>query len=315
MIDGDDIINIAVETGYRVSVCDDAAPKEWNNTFSVHSCPNDKWKTYVCSQNGFIKVIDTNPLKKKDIIATLRPTLPESNDSDTDTPPPPPPPPPLLSPAQEDDVYFQVQFRKFSAIIVDRKSATSVPEARPITQHWDKMCLIPHRPGEALFLIGVSKTLYYSAFPGECSELAKSPLTAYVKRRNPGFTYGTPVVEIMHHNSRITSVEVSPKNGHFLATGDEDGYVKVLMLIRPKHLFHTIDSRNTEEMNFLLKSNKEQQQGIRMHNGPIFSLCWVNAMNTSEKKEIDEMKEALGSADDELKLYLVSGSADRCVKV
>ena len=296
MIDGDDIINIAVETGYRISVCDDKAPKAWKNTFSVHSCPNDKWKTYLCSQNGFIKVVDTNPLKKQDTSGAVV----ESDDKPS---------------ATHNDVYFQVQFRKFSAVIVDRKAAMSLPEARAITQHWDKMCLIPHRPGEALFLIGVSKTLYYSAFPGECSAQAKSPLTAYVKRRNPGFTYGTPVVEIMHHNSRITSVEVSPKTGHFLATGDEDGYVKVLMLIRPKHLFHTIDSRNTQEMNFLLKSGKEQQHGVHMHNGPIFSLCWVNAMNTTEEKELDEMREALGDAEDEQRQYLVSGSADRCVKV
>lgn len=295
MIDGDDIINIAVETGYRISVCDEKAPKEWKNTFSVHACPNNKWKSYIVSQNGFIKVVDSDPKKKKDVAAI--------SESDNQSSP------------SSNEVYFQIQFRKFSAIIVDRKSAASLPEAHPITQHWDKMCLIPHRPGEALFLIGVSKTLYYSAFPGECSEQAKSPLTAYVKRRNPGFTYGTPVVEIAHHNSRITSVEVSPRTGHFLATGDEDGYVKVLMLIRPRHLFHTIESRNTEELHFLLKSVNDQQQGIHMHNGPIFSMCWVNEMNTTEHKEVNELKEALGDADDEYKQYLVTGSADRCVKV
>jgi hypothetical protein len=297
MIDGDDIINIAVETGYRISVCDDTAPKVWNNTFAVHPCPNDKWKTFICSQNGFTRVIDSNPNKK----TTTTNLQNLKGEGDTDTP-------------ANEDIYFQIQFRKFSAIIVDRKAAMALPEARPILQHWDKMSLIPHRPGEVLFLIGVSKTLYYSAFPGECSSLAKSPLTAYVKRRNPGFAYGTPVVEIMHHNARITTLEVLPKTGQFLATGDEDGYVKVIMLIRPKHLFHTIESRNTHELNFLFKSVKEQQNGIRMHNGPIFSICWVDSMSTEEKL-FDEMKEALGNADDEQRQYLVSGSADRCVKV
>jgi hypothetical protein len=298
MIDGDDIINIAVETGYRISVCDSAtASKQWNNTFAVHKCPNSNAnlnsnKKYICSQNGFIKIIDTEIEKEKE----------KEN---------------------ENGIYYQVQFRKFSAIIPERRPSglssesvsNPVPEARAVTQHWDKMALIPHRPGEVLFLIGVSKTLFYSAFPGECSVLAKSPLTAHVKRRNVGFSYGTPVVEIAHHNVRITTVEVTPKTGQFLATGDEDGFVKVMMLIRPKHLFHTIESRSIDNLNFQCKSLSVQQNGIRMHNGPIFSLIWIESMSTVQAAH-NELKEYLGDdEEDEQRQYLVSGSADRCVKV
>ena len=299
MIDGDDIINIAIETGYRISVCNKNDIKKWNNTFSSNLCPNNKRKIYYCSQNGLIKLINQKVTDKNENDVILSSTSDNKVNEEE---------------SNNNEIYFHLLFRKFSAITPDRKTAMATPEARPILQHWDKMCLIPHRPGEVLFLIGVSKTLYYSAFPGECSPVAKSPLTAYVKRRNPGFAYGTPVVEIVHHNVRITCAEVLPKTGNFLATGDENGFVKVMMLIRPRHLHHTIDSRNTHQLNFRFKSVTEQTTGIRMHNGPIFALRWVKSMNFEEKM-FDEMKEALGEEDDEQKEYLVSGSADRCVKV
>lgn len=91
--------------------------------------------------------------------------------------------------------------------------------------------------------------------------------------------------------------------------------MKILMLIRPKHLFHTVESRSTEGLNFQFRDPREQQEGVKMHKGPIFSLCWVGAMGREGEKERDDLREALGDEDDEQKGFLVSGSADRCVRV
>jgi len=64
----------------------------------------------------------------------------------------------------------------------------------------------------------------YSALPGTSASLAKNTST-----HSSEFAYGAPVLELVQHACRITSVGVSHK-GNLLATGDEQGNVKVMLL-------------------------------------------------------------------------------------
>jgi WD40 repeat protein len=255
MIDGDEIITIASETGYRLCLREKNAEAPPSSNFSVCWCPNNPKCYYACTMDGYVNCTDT------------------SKNSETG---------------------FEILFRKFSGT-----AEKIIDPGRRISLHWDKMCLIPKRPGDVLFLLGVAKCLFYSAFPGSLS-----PMSASVHSCCPGFTYGTPVMELLTHTSRITAVSVSPC-GHIVATGDENGYIKMIILNRPDRLKHTINKRHTEEINFAFEEEVLNGTGIRCHTGPIFSLEWMSPMSD----------EPYNPKSENLSFGLATGSSDRCVRM
>ena len=261
MIDGDEIITIASETGFRLCLCDDSA--ECDQYFSSTWCPNNKDSLYACSMDGYVRHSNT-------VTSTTK--------------------------------KYEILFRKFCG-----SGDNHIEPARRVSLHWDKMCMIPTRPGDVLFLLGVAKTLYYSAFPGSLS-----PMAASVHSCSPGYTYGTPVMEFLSHTSRITAVEVSPC-GHAVATGDANGYVKMIILNRPTSLQYTINKRHTEQFNFAFENAQLNSTGIRCHTGPVFSLRWLQTMASGN----DDASSELDSYTDSVKLSFsfASGSCDRSVRM
>jgi len=270
MIDGDDIISIASETGYRLCSCDNTACPPSTPSFSTAWCPNDRNIYYSCTRNGFCKAVNTT----KNTVCT-----------------------------------YEVLFRQFSATLDQ-----DIQPGRHISLHWDKMSLIPSRPGELLFLLGVSKCLYYTAFPGSVS-----PLAVCIQNSSTGFTYGTPVLEIVSHACRITAVEVSQR-GHILATGDEQGRVKLMMLCRPDSLKHTISRKSLDALCFGMVDGELDTQGVQCHRGPIFSMQWLDMMVSDGCSSVgmDEDSERdiwAPQVEDRMAFALATGSADRCVRI
>lgn len=107
---------------------------------------------------------------------------------------------------------YHIEFRRFVA------AHESAAPGEVKAYHWDRMATVPSRPGELFFLLGVSDALYYTALP-------KNTFAAL-----PPFLRGAEVMEIHKHSGRITSLAVSP-GGHFLASGDEHGNVRILQLL------------------------------------------------------------------------------------
>ena len=106
-------------------------------------------------------------------------------------------------------------FSQFSLVHISHKD-------KVLSQHFDKFCAIPCRPGEFFFLLGVSKNLMYSALPGLC----QGELASACRPDSHLFRHGCPVFEVYTHDFRITSLAVS-SSGNFVATGDEHGLLKV----------------------------------------------------------------------------------------
>ena len=141
---------------------------------------------------------------------------------------------------------YQLLFKRF--VSNTHQSFTKTEEfeyhdEKYINSHWDKMCTIPGRPDELIFVLGVSNQLLYTALPhqqhndsnknkdvNDVGE-SQSPFLAINTRADYAdkYIYGTPVMQISDHTSRITSIAVSPF-GHMIASGDEKGLVKILML-------------------------------------------------------------------------------------
>ena len=98
---------------------------------------------------------------------------------------------------------YELSFRRFQSARMDGKQDSP----RQIKSHFDKFCPIPGRPDEFVFLLGISKTLMYSALPGSTS----STLAKNTSVHSAEFAYGSPVLELVQHPARITSVAASPK--------------------------------------------------------------------------------------------------------
>jgi hypothetical protein len=287
MLEGNESLAISTETGYRL--CEAATPMKSSSPspsyFSSRWCPNQRNRYYACLRNGYVHMVDTV--------------------SSTDS--------------EEKLQIFEILFRPFSSSL-DK----DIDPGRHIPLHWDKMSLIPGRPGEVLFLLGITQSLFYSAFPRSGSPLA-SPLTVSA----PGYTFGTPVTEIARHEGRITALEVS-SCGQMVATGDEHGFVKVLMICRPVALSHTIDTETAtlshdlgEKINFECVDEELRAHGLRAHLGPIFSMNWINV--SEEKRQSKAFERSLSSPEsrtpwrytdqETVSFLLVTGSNDRFIRL
>lgn len=250
MIDGEEIFESAAETGYRLCCsADQTSDDRENDKHSVFSASWDKnnpQRLFVCSMKGKLTVTNTKT----------------NNSSDYD--------------------------------VIFRRSTTyenSILEPEKIVQdHWDRMVTIPDRPNEIIFLLGISRTLYYTALPGvENDEIVTAypkdtpALIASTTRSDfPGYDYGTPIMEISAHVARITSLAVSPA-GHVLASGDELGNVRLLLL------------QLLDELSIVKKQQQKRRKHIvdrhfntflpsynitnKVHKDSIFSLEWLPAMH------------------------------------
>jgi WD40 repeat protein len=152
----------------------------------------------------------------------------------------------------------------------------------PVSSHWDKLSLLPGRPGELLFVLGISKAIMYTAVPGFTGPYPKSPLLAKTTRGDlPDFAYGTPVLELTSHDSRVTAMAVSPSSS-ILVSGDEHGFVKVLLLASESAdaaaggtELHEWKKQQNSSFNEADRRHENIRLTIRAHNGPVFSLQWL----------------------------------------
>jgi hypothetical protein len=301
MLEGNEGLAIAAETGYRLcerprrDTATPPSPSSSPSYFSSRWCPNKKNRYYACLRNGYVHMVDTEASSP-----SLASPSPSTHSGDAVS-------------------VYEILFRPFTSS-PDRE----VESGRRIPLHWDKMSLIPGRPGEVFFLLGITQSLFYSAFPGSGSPLA-SPLTVPA----PGYTFGTPVTEIVRHEGRITALEVS-SCGQMVATGDEHGFVKVMMICRPASLSHTIDTEAAalshdlgEKINFECVDEELRAHGLRAHLGPIFSMSWINV--SEEQKQSKAFQRSLSSPEsrapwsytdqEKTSFYLITGSNDRYVRV
>jgi hypothetical protein len=124
MIDGEEVLESAQETGYRLCVSKNDPHEANNDDFSkVFSCawdPNNRDRLYICSQKGSLRVYNLSSGSYMD---------------------------------------YNIQFRRFT-------DSDTIQEGRLVNYHWDRMLPIPDRPDEMIFLLGVTKSLMYTALPG-----------------------------------------------------------------------------------------------------------------------------------------------------
>jgi hypothetical protein len=112
---------------------------------------------------------------------------------------------------------YHVLFRRYSPSY----EGTNGDFGKPITSHWDKMVIVPNRPGEIIFVLGISKMLLYTAVPGFTGPYPAEPMIARSTRGDsPEFLYGTPILELCPHTCRVTALATS-NNGHLMASGRE----------------------------------------------------------------------------------------------
>ena len=186
-------------------------------------------------------------------------------------------------------------------------NSNNVVQSKKVSYHWDKIVTIPDRPDEIIFLLGVTKSLYYTALPGSTGPYPEEPFLAKTTRYDfSDYIYGTPVMELWTHNSRITSLSVSPF-GQIAASGDENGNLKLLVL------------RLLDELSISLKADQKKKRKNSpaaintfrpehkitqlAHSGPVFSMQWLTT--------VCEGTDYIG-----MRAYcLATGSTDRSVKL
>ena len=196
MLEEEELLEYASETGYRLcsrsgwTGPDDGIDDSWNGTFSATFDPNDHNKLFVCSQNGQLKVVNA------------------TNDEETKE--------------------YHVLFRRFTPTY---EGSTAVHDkGKVVPSHWDKLVVVPNRPGEIIFLMGVSKTILYTVVPGWSGPYPPEPMLARTTRGDsPEFIYGTAILELYQHTCRVTSLATSD-DGHLLASGDEQGQLHIATL-------------------------------------------------------------------------------------
>ena len=270
MIEGEEIFESASETGYRLCSSGQTGGtverEDDNKIFSASWDKNNRKRLFICSQNGLLKVYNL-----------------ENNNT----------------------AKYEIFFRRYTTF----ENSIAEPEKR-INQHWDKMVTIADRPNEIIFLLGISKVLMYTCLPGSDSTNINVPypngsaaIATMTRSDFPGYIYGTPVMEIATHVARVTSMAVSP-SGHVLASGDEHGNVRLLLL----QLLDSISNFKKEEQ------KKKKHTKARMfndfkasynitnkaHEGSLFSMEWLPVTSTK----------------DDVRYYgLVTGSVDRAVRI
>lgn len=220
MLQGDDVLEYGQETGYRI--CSNHNDKNSSKVFSVHWDSNSfTKKVYICYQNGSLQTLESPEIPPVSSSSLFSPDLR------------------LKDQPLSIKKSYNVKFRRYMT-----NSISSSSDERIIPSHFDKFATIPGRPNEFIFLLGISQKVYYSGLPRKNSSTngisSDSILSSYTNEDHDGFVFGTPIMEINHHIRRVTSLAVSPC-GSLLATGDETGCTKLLLL---QHREEDSDLRN-----------------------------------------------------------------------
>jgi len=294
MIEGEEVLESAQETGYRLCMAKQNHADDFSKVFSCCWDPNNRDRLFICSQKGSLRVYNL------------------STSSYTD---------------------YSVQFRRFT-------DADTQQDAKHISYHWDKLVAIPDRPDELIFLLGVTKSLMYSALPGAVPYPEQPYISKTTRGDFTGYIYGTPVMELWTHAARVTSVAVS-QSGQILASGDEQGHLKLLML----RLIDNIIPTATKKANAGLGKNRrsaadpdavsastsksvpqfspflpDYKCSLQAHNGgPIFSIAWlpIPIYTADDSVDFDLLDDTeVGAGAKRTRYYaLATCSADRAVRI
>ena len=190
---------------------------------------------------------------------------------------------------------YHVLFRQFSSTM----EGNGDDFGKVVQSHWDKIVLVPQRPGEIIFLLGVSKNLMYTAVPGFPTPYPANPMIARTTRGDsPDFLYGTSILELASHSCRITALATSD-DGHLSASGDEHGNIQLCVLVR----------QMARKMPLSCSELKNSRVMLKPHGGPIFSIQWLPVTVSIRSPSISDMN---GSRNVH---YVATGSADRAVRL
>lgn len=273
MLNGDDILELADETGYRLCnfALPDAIPSE-QKVFSVTWDQNNHHRLFICLQDGQLKSVDVKTHESKD---------------------------------------YHVRFRRFLA---NEETMTNNDE-KIIQHHWDKMTTIPGRPDELIFLLGFSKTVVYTALPKsvDASEENSPVISAYSRDDLPGYIYGVPIMQITQHTGRITALDINQNHGNILASGDEYGSVRLLLLqhIDKSHFFTqpllgTSQPNQTNQILAKYPFLPSYNVSFQAHEGSIFSLAWFPLHGKTLENGVTTFGLVTGSTDRVVKIWQIS---------
>lgn len=179
-----------------------------------------------------------------------------------------------------------------------------VSDEKIIHYHWDKLCLIPNRPDQFMFLLGISNKVLHSSLPNPLPNSSKSkPHTLFTNRDVSDFIYGSPVLELYSHSNRIMSMGIC-SGGQVLASGGEDGRLNLLSV----QLLDVLSSADDSLFSSIGGLNKLGTLPVykltrRIHDGPIFALHWLESYCTGDV------------ADKEYRHCLATGSNDRTIHI
>eukprot|EP01031_Cornospumella_fuschlensis_P041160 gene41160-50221_t len=319
MLEGDEILETAQETGYRLCVADNnASVNKREKIFSAvwdQCLPRRLW---VCKQSGELEVHDLNSGKHQCYQTKFRRYVSAHDPRD-----------------QSDEKVVSAHWDKMITIphrphevlfllgISKSLLYTSLPSPDP--------CPAP-----------------YSQYV--------PVLSAYTKR-DPGYVHGSPVMQVCSHSSRITSLAVTPPaaphspswasaaayssastsssaaaaapalasaspGGELLAVGDEAGQVRLVFLqlldsVGRLHSAHPAPSSSQQAPRLsayrpFLPSYMVLRQ---LHSSPIFSLCFLPPSPSPASASSSSSGGRRGEAAEQQQSVLVSGAGDRTVGV
>jgi WD40 repeat protein len=218
---------------------------------------------------------------------------------------------------------YHVLFRRFSPAF----EGSAGDLGKPSDNHWDKMILVPNRPGEIIFMLGISKVIMYTAIPGFPHPYPANPMIARTTRGDSSeFIYGTPILELSPHTCRVTALATT-SNGHLFASGDEKGNMKISVLVRQGGKCLTSFTSERQSAAKSIAQSRDVHYGehgdskvsLKPHggpsgdSGPIFSIQWlpitipIVSPTSSSSSTFSEMVP--------LCYYVATGSSDRAVRV
>ncbi len=259
MIEAEEVFESTQETGYRLCSAPGATS---DKLFASHWDSNNPDRLFVCTQDGGLNVIDT----KSNVETNYRVLFRSYTTADTAGI--------QLTTNPHATSLLQDEYPDMSTM--HHQEHMEVP-SKVVSYHWDKILTIPDRPDELIFLLGITKSLYYTALPGSSGPYPEEPFLAQTTRYDfSDYIYGTPVMELWTHESRITSIAVSPF-GHILSSGDEHGNVKLLVLQLLDELSITNKEKKKKQINVptFKEFIPEYKISLCAHKGSIFSMQWL----------------------------------------